>query len=246
METEEDDLKLPPQDPMLDLVGRILVANPANASRQRPTHDMRVRFLLSDIPYRLQAIDGLSWFFERPVLGPKRHKLDVRVNGAAMPPRLFTNAVFEMGLASLRAQAEFLGFKVSRKDGLLISADRNGNPDSDDACLEHLVSRGALSLEEAREAGAASPQETDAALAYALRMANKAVAHLTYGELGGKPAPLKLAAESVWRLTVKHLYMGESDITNQFRYPAHVAEAVGAVVTGEDDIGSAAEGDRDR
>jgi hypothetical protein len=188
----------------------------------KPDDEMLKRFLETDIPYRTQAIDGLQWYTERAQrgMGISAESLKVQLDGFELPTQAFLNGVFEMGLGSLRAVCEFLGFKVSKDRGL-ISA-RQGR--KDDAVVEDFPGGTLVTPDLARLAGVGTPDETDAALIYALRLANKAVAHLTYGPLGVDAEKLVLACRSVRALTIRYLYEGRSAYVDAYPYPARVAE----------------------
>lgn len=199
-----------------------------------PDAAMLDRFRTRDVPYRMVAVDGLHWFCEWLQLPEPRPALVVTVHGAPVPASLLTNGIVEMGLASLRALAEFLGL---RYDGKTDSLARRTDRRADDASIQDF-DRPEVTPELAGFTDLETPGAVREALAYALRMANKGVAHLTYGEIGGDPKKLALAARSVWRLTSWYFYGehwarahavcvrrpdGTPFYVSEFRYPARIA-----------------------
>jgi hypothetical protein len=223
----------------------VTLATREEALVKEPDWAMKRVYLERHIPYRLQAIDGLAWYCERVRLKRTDQPLDVTVQGVKVSGQLFTNGIVETGLASLRAMTEFLGFKVARDADRLADVDRTRFSKGDSAWIEDFGSA-KVGADAAAQAGQIDPDTVTAAFVYALRLANKGVAHLTYGDDGTDVERVELACLSTWRLTVTHLYRGSSLLhafgggkcrnIDEYRYPARVAEVYGRFKAGLDVI----------
>ena|SRR5712691_2512427 len=170
-------------------------------------------FIERILPYRLGAVEvmGLAIRYRFNWSAPVR--MEVLFDGKLSIEGLssaFTNPAIEAGIIHCRALLEFLGLRADKTNHAKLAQRPTGR--ADDLLIEHFSNAaGALPLVKPSEAVAAyqgPPEEAERALARAIHVANKGLAHSTVGLIADSDDHrlIEIASRGVPALLFKHFY----------------------------------------
>lgn len=162
------------------------------------------------LPYRLQTLEALRIALRHFNAGNDTKPLAVHIDGKLVMEGTaagIINPMMEAGVIHARALLEFLGLAVKEKRLIKVPRRR-----PDDICIEHLTLNGAaLSMVEPQAAIRSyegPSDEAERALVTVFDLANKGLAHLTWGirKDGWSSHDLDIACRGITALVVGNVY----------------------------------------
>lgn len=175
--------------------------------------DERQDFLKRILPYRLGAVEvmGLAIRYHSEWSAPAR--MEIMFNGKLSIEGLstaFTNPAIEAGIVHCRALLEFLGLRSANGDATRLAQRASGR--TDDLLIENFSNAtGPLQLVTPSDATAVykgPAEEAERALARAIHVTNKGLAHSTVGLVADSEDHrlIEIASRGIPALFIKHFY----------------------------------------
>jgi hypothetical protein len=140
-------------------------------------------YLLTHIPYRLQAIDGFRWACETILIKPQTQSVELIIDGRieikSKEYRFITNPMVEVGSIYCRVLLEILGVGLNSTKNHLIERPIGSIKPDDITLLNFGLNR--LSVDKVVSVPIETSENIERACIAAIVTADKAVAHLTLG-----------------------------------------------------------------